>query len=275
MVETIPMTDDDIAWLSAYAKEVQDTFATEFGAAEVRFPHWRRPLARFTEAVDHVLKDGRVYFSAVDEAHNELCVASAILANENPHIARLEYEPPLQDCKKSIDFRATAEDGSLYYVDVKTIKPVSKDRWDQYEKAWEEKWLPDNVHIILEKEWLGGEMWHSMFAARGRMLEYALELEAKIAEAMLSAANTRIVMMFCGDGFYWHRSELEDFVSFYCSGWHRADDPFSNAELKYMAQKALAFDRTFTSFACMSRPQGIIRQRPIRWNVQPPPDAFA
>ena len=60
MVETIPMTDDDIAWLSAYAKEVQDTLATEFGAAEVRFPHWRRPLAGFTEAVDHVLKDGRV-----------------------------------------------------------------------------------------------------------------------------------------------------------------------------------------------------------------------
>jgi hypothetical protein len=125
----------------------------------------------------------------VDEAHNELCVASAILANEKPHTARLEYEPPLQDCKKSIDFRATAEDGSLNYVDVKTIKPLSKDRWDQYEKAREEKWLPENVHVILEKEWLGGEMWHSMFAARGRMLEYALELEAKIAEATLSGKH--------------------------------------------------------------------------------------
>jgi hypothetical protein len=269
------MTDDDIAWLNAYSKEVQDTFAAEFVAAEVRFSDWRRVLARFTEAVDHVLKDGRVYFSAVDEAQNELCVAGAILANSNPRIARLDYEPPLQDCKKSIDFRAAAEDGSLYYVDVKTIKPVSKDRWDQYEKAREEKWLPENLHVILEKEWLGGEMWHSMFAARGRMLEYTLELEAKIAEAKLSAANTRIVMMFCGEGFHWHRSELEDFVSFYCSGRHRADDPFSNAELKYMAQNTLAFDRTINSFACMSRPQGIIRQRQIQWNVKPPSDAFA
>jgi hypothetical protein len=58
MVEIIPMTDDDIAWLSAYAKEVHDTFATEFGAAEVRFPDWRRPLARFT-ALGRPL-DGRV-----------------------------------------------------------------------------------------------------------------------------------------------------------------------------------------------------------------------
>jgi hypothetical protein len=82
-------------------------------------------------------------------------------------------------------------------------------------------------------------------------------------------------MAFCGAGFYWRRDELEDFVSFYFSGRHRADDPFSQAELKYMAEKKLGFARTINSFACMSRPQGTIRQRPIHWNVQPPRDMFS
>jgi len=114
-----------------------------------------------------------------------------------------------------------------------------------------------------------------MFTARGRMLEYALELEAKIAQAKLGGDNSRLVMAFCGAGFHWRRDELEDFVSFYFSGRHRADDPFSQAELKYMAEKKLGFARTINSFACMSRPQGTIRQRPIHWNVQPPRDMFS
>jgi hypothetical protein len=52
-------------------------------------------------------------------------------------------------------------------------------------------------------------------------------------------------------------------------------DPFSQADLKYMAEKGLRFDRSITNFACMSRPQGTIRQSPIDWNVRPPRDAFA
>ena len=102
------------------------------------------------------------------------------------------------------------------------------------------------------------------------MLEYALELEAKIAEAKLSGENSRFVMTFCGGGFHWHRDELEDFVNFYFQGRHRGDDPFSQAELKYMSDKHLNFNRTITSFACMNRPQGILRQRLMYWDVQPP-----
>lgn len=271
----IPLDDDDIAWLNDYATEVRNTFGTEFSAAEDRFARGKATLQRFTDAVDRVIKDGRSYFSAVDEAHNELCIASAILASSEPRIVRLDYEPDLPGCAKSIDFRAGTEDGTSFYVDVKTIKPVSKDRWKQYERAQREQWLPQNVHVVLSKSWLGGEMWHSMFAARGRMLEYTLELEGKIEEAKLGGNNTRFVMAFCGEGFYWHRSELEDFVSFYFRGSHRADDPFSQAELKYMAGKNLRFNRTVTSFACVSRPQGTIRQRSIHWNVQPPSDKFA
>lgn len=274
MTASILLDDDDITWLNGYATEVCDAFRAEFRAAEVRFTSWQPLLLRFTEAVDYVLHSGRRYFSAVDEAHNELCVASAILGNPNPRIARLEYEPPLPGCAKSIDFGTTAEDGVIVYVDVKTIKPVAKDRWDQYERAHQEQWLPANVRVVLSRDWLGGEIWHSMFTARGRMLEYALELEGKIAEAKLAGDSTRFVMAFCGEGFHWHRSELEDFVSFYFRGSHRDDDPYSQAELKYMSERSLSLSRSITSFACMSRSQGAIRQRSIHWNVQPPHDQF-
>lgn len=274
MSASIPLDDDDIAWLNSYATAVRETFEAEFRAADDRFIGWKPLLERFTEAVDYVLTHGYGNFGSVDQAHNELCIASAILAKTAPRIVRLDYEPPLPGCAKSIDFRAAAETGTIFYVDVKTVKPAATDRWEQYEKFQKERRFPENVHVTLSKHWLGGEMWHSMFAARGRMLEYTLELEAKIAEANLTAENARSVMAFCGEGFHWRRDELEDFVSFYFKGRHRADDPFSKAELKYIADKRLRLNRTITSFACMSRPQGTIRQRLIDWNVQPPRDPF-
>ena len=270
-----PLDEADIAWLKSYAAEVREAFGAEFRAAQDRFARWRPLLQRFTKTVDDVMTHGRGYFGAVDEAHNELCIASAILANPNPRILLLEYEPLLPGCAKSIDFRAVAEDATVSYVDVKTIKPAAKDRWEQYEKAQQERWLPENVHVVLSKDWLGGEIWHSMFTARGRMLEYTVELETKIAAAKLSAENTGFVMAFCGDGFHWRLNELEDFVSFYFKRRHRADDRFSQAELKYLTDKHLRLNRTITSFACVSRPQGTLRQRPIHWNVQPPRDRFA
>jgi hypothetical protein len=275
MAGSIPLDEDDITWLNSYAEEVCETFGAEFRDAADRFALWKRLLQRFVQAVDSVRTHGRGYFNAVDEAHNELCIASAILASPNRRIARLDYEPPLPDCAKSIDFRAAAEDGTSIYVDVKTIKPAAIDRWDQYQKARQEQWLPEDVHVALSKDWLGGELWHSSLAARGRMLEYTLELEAKIAAAKLSAENTHFVMAFGGEGYHWRRDQLEDFVSFYFKGRHRPDDPFSRAELKYMTDKHVVFNRTITSFACMNRLQSDIRQRLIHWNIQPPRDGFA
>lgn len=275
MVANIPLDEDDIAWLNSYAAEVRETFGAEFQEADDRFALWKPLLHRFAKAVDNLLTRGSRHFGAVDEAHNELCIASALLANSNPRLLHLDYEPHLPGCAESIDFRATAEDGSVVYVDVKTIKPAAKDRWKQYQTAQQQQWLPENVNVTLCEDWLGGELWHSMFAARGRMLEYALELETKIARAKLSAENTRFVMAFCGEGFHWHRDKLEDFVSFYFQGRHRADDPFSQAELKYTADKQLRLKRSITSFACMSRPQGTLRHTSIHWNIQSLRDEFA
>jgi hypothetical protein len=157
---------------------------------------------------------------------------------------------------------------------VKTIKPISKDRCDQYGRATREGWFPKNVHFILDKELLGGELWHNAFSARSSMLNYSIELEEKIGQSDLKNSGFVFVLAFCGEGFYWSEDELEDFVSFYFSGRHRSDDPFGIAESKYIAEKGIALARSISRFASMRRPQGEIHRERLNWNVQPPIDPF-
>jgi hypothetical protein len=273
MTSVSPNLDaDDIAWLKAHAEEVTQTFTNTFAAAKNRFPQGQELLDRFGRAIDSVLKNGRGHFRAVDEAHNEMCIASALLENSRPTFIRLEYEPPLPGCPKTIDFRATAEDGITAYIDVKTIKPQPADRWEQFEKAMKERWIADNVHIAISKEWLGGEIWHGWVAARARMLEYTVELEEKIDKGRLAAERVLIILALCGDGFHWHEDELEDFVSFYYNGFHREDDAFSKAEAKYMFDEGIMLKRTISRFAYMKRPHHQIRQTRLNWKVTPPPE---
>jgi hypothetical protein len=231
-------------------------------------------LYRFNAAIESVLKNGKGYFRAVDEAHNELCVASALLSNKQLKFVRLEYEPPLPGCARTIDFRATADNRQIAYVDVKTIKPEDTDRWHQFERARNEGWFPENVIVGISQQWLGGEIWHAWFAARGRMLEYSLELEQKIAEAGLEADKAIFVLALCGDGFRWHQDQLEDFVAFYSTGAYLADDSFSQVEHKYMTDKEISLKRTISRFAYFQRKQGEIRPNRINWHVRSPSDPF-
>lgn len=244
---TADLDQDDIAWLRKYAKDVTDEYSARFQKSGTKFPDWKKSIERFRATVDVVIDQGRAHFHAVDEAHNELCVADGILATEQ--FAQLDYEPALTGTDQTIDFRATTENGLETYIDVKTIKPKYKDRWDQFEQARRESWLPDSVEVVLGKKWLGGEIWHSMFASRSRMLEYTLELEVKIAAAGLANAKTTTFLVLCGNGFDWHEDELEDFVSFYRSGAHRTDDPWAKAEAHHMKAKNITLQRTISRFA--------------------------
>lgn len=264
------LQDKEIEWLNTYANKVKCVFSTRFEIASDRFKSSYPLLNRFTSAIDAVKTNGRSLFSAVDEAHNELCIAYAILENQEPQFYCLEYEPQLNNCAKSIDFLATSDDLKVY-IDVKTIKPLVTDRWEHYEenKAKKER-FPRHVNIILEKDCLGGELWHNMFAARGRILEHSLELENKIAEGNLLGEKTLFVLALCGEEFYWHQDELEDFVSYYYSGIHRDDDPFSKMEAWDIKNKHIAISKTISRFACMSRTQGDILHKRLNWNVQPP-----
>jgi hypothetical protein len=264
--------DEFVEWARTYADDVTSTFGTQFKAAGNRFRDSICLMNRFTEAVNNVLSNDGAKFRAVDEAHNELCIASALLSNPNPRFDSIEYEPPLTSGKKTIDFRATTKDNQTVYIDVKTINPEAKDRWDQYERAQKEGWFPKNAHVMLDQQWLGGELWHNKFAARSRMLEYAVELERKIKECKLATTNIMFVLALCGEGFVWHQDELEDFVWFYYTKSHRFDDPFSKAEIKDIEINKITLTRAISRFACMSRPQGEIQHKRLNWHVRPPRD---
>jgi predicted transcriptional regulator len=263
-------SDIDAAWLTSYATNVVDAFRSRFDGATDRFADGQRLLVRFQEAVALVFRGGKSRFRKVDETHNELCVAAAILANSDPRFVSLEYEPRLEGSKQTIDFRARTEQGRTVYVDVKTIKPEPKDRWDQFERALKEHWLPDSVRVVVSKKWQGGEIWHRMFAARAAMLTYTKELEAKIAKIGPNDQSATFVLALCGEGFYWHEDELEDFASFYRSGVHRSDDPFGTAEAHSIARQGTVLQRTVSMFACMRRSFGEPFWTRLNWNVQPP-----
>jgi hypothetical protein len=115
------MNEDDIAWVKAYAQEVTETFGRKFAAAGERLKDGERLLRRFNETIEMVLQKGMASFRAVDEAHNEICVPSSLLSGTKVKVVRLEYEPPLPGCAKTIDFRVCTEDGVKVFVDVKTI----------------------------------------------------------------------------------------------------------------------------------------------------------
>jgi hypothetical protein len=264
------LLDCGVSEVNAYATAVVDAFTLDFQQSGSRFRSSARLINKFTGAIDSVLANGRDHFHVADEAHNELCIARALLANQEPRFIALDYEPPLPGSAKTIDFRATTTDGFVLFVDVKTIKPRRRDRWDQFEKAVEEEWFPANTNIVLDKEFLGGEVFHNWFAGRARMLEYSLELEQKIRDAKLATDKTVFNLALCGEGFHWNRSHLEDFVSFYRSGFHRADDSFSDIEQDYVAKKQITLDRTISHFACINRPEGQLRPRRLTWNVRPP-----
>jgi hypothetical protein len=265
------LTADDLEWLEEYRTKVIAGFTPVFSGAVGRFPDGKRLLRRFNETVDSVR--GGSLFRSVDEAHNELGVAKALLSNTKPLFSGLAYEPPLGGATKSIDFRASSDDGYIIFVDVKTIRPDPKDRWDQFERALRENWFPENVILAISKGWMGGEMWHQMFAARARMLEYTLELEGKIRDCGLKDRDrTLSVLALCGEGFHWHEDQLGDFVQFYRTGWHRSDDPFSKVESNDIEKKKITLERNVSRFACMRRSRGEVFHSRLNWNVQPPKD---
>jgi hypothetical protein len=270
-----PIDNEDRAWLDAYEAATLDHFRPRFAAHVAQFTSSDALLSRFLEALKVVREQGRRFFRGVDEAHNEICVADAILSDPSCAECTLLYEPRFPNIDKTVDFILEETDGRLTVVDVKTIKPEPRDRWEQYERAVKEKWFPENIQFILEREWLGGELWHAAFASRARFLEYALELEGKFAASAYGDKARRRILMLCGEGFNWRQDELEDFVSFYRSGAHRADDPFSLAEDRYIQEKGILLARSISSFGCLDRRQGDVTSRRTNWHVQPPPEPFA
>jgi hypothetical protein len=249
--------------------EVAEVLYSSLEAQESRFPSYKKLLSKCRSCILTWEKGMLKSFSGINEIINEMCGANLILLDSRNRCLHLEYEPPLKQGKQSIDFRALVEDGHIVYWDFKTIHPDIKDVWSKFEETVIKGRFPDRVNVILNPEFLGGEIWHDMYASRTKMLEYTIELEQKIKNCERTE-KTSFVMVFCNNGFRWHLDELEDFVDFYLSGRHNPDDPFAKMEDYFIKEKNIYLSRSIDCFAYLERQYNKVKPTCVVSNVRGP-----
>jgi len=264
--------------ITDFLLEVDCKLCTPLRNEQRRFPNVECLLERFRHIrniIDRQLQqDNQALINQAIEITNELCVAKWIL-NPERECNNLIYEPPVQEnsgtgkVRKTIDFCASMKSGQTVYFDVKTIQPDKVNAWAKFEKIKERGLLPENFDMDLEEQSLGGETWHDSFSSRGRMLEYTVELEKKINNYR-SGDKTFFVMIFCSNGFDWHRDELEDFADFYSTGCHNPDDPYRKMEQFDLRQKKIKFQNNITAFCYLERPKTSLRGTKVVCPVQGP-----
>jgi hypothetical protein len=179
------------------------------------------------------------------ETLNEVCIAHYLSLDDD--CIGIEYEVITGKSKKSIDFKTSFTRNRVFYIDVKTVHPTNKDNWEDFLKNI--KYIDGEVH--LDKDGLGGIFWHNMRASRTKFINYTYEYEEKIKEHSCSECN--YFMMFCGNNFNWHKSELEDFVEFYLTGQFIAWDHFASMTKHYMSDKGIVFSKVIDNFSLLFR----------------------
>jgi hypothetical protein len=189
---------------------------------------------------------------------------------EDPNLkGTIEYEPALLPNGRRIDFVADRGDDNLY-VEVKTVRPRTADTeeaWNKYRDR--SKHHPKNVQFITKKEWMGGAIYGNVFTSRSRFLDYTLDFEVRLAAAKAIKPGPG-VLVFCGNGFAWRLSDLEDFADFYRTGVHRADDPFALMEQHDIEKKGVQLLRNVDHFACLRRPIEQARAEKFTYPVRGP-----
>jgi ribosomal protein L30 len=207
--------------------------------------------AQFEEAVASCRADPKGDDRQITEKVNELAVAKMLLDDETT-TGPITYEPDFLPDGRKIDFVVDRGSDNLY-VEVKTVWPRTADT----EEAWEKfiarrKHHPDNVNFIVEREWMGGAIYGNVFASRAHFLDYTRDFETRLASAKAIKPGPG-VLVFCGTGFAWHKSNLEDFADFYLTGVHRGDDPFALMEQHAIKEKKIKFLRNIDHFAYLRR----------------------
>jgi len=234
--------------LKQFLKQVEEQLCKPLEEQNKRFPSAQRLLARFRsrEWID-ARRRGGACSNEVAEVVNEICLAHHLLFR--CHARQLEYEPPLRDTGKTIDFCSCEGTGQIGYYDVKTIHPDGRDDWRKYVEHLDDGRLRPGLN--LERDRCGGEIYHAMRASRAKMLAYTLELETKAATVEEDAI---VLMVFCSNGdWYWHKSDLEDFVYFYHKGCHNPGDKFDLMERYYVESQGIQFSRRINGFLCLQR----------------------
>ena len=207
--------------------------------------------AQFEEAVAACRSDPNGDDRRISERVNELALAKVLL-DDKTITGSIAYEPDLIPDGRKIDFVIDRGDDNLY-VEVKTVRPRTADTDEAWHKYLErEQHHPDNVKFIVEKDWMGGAIYGNTFASRAHFLEYTMEFETRLAAARAIKQGPG-VLVFCGTGFAWHRSNLEDFADFYFTGVHRGDDPFGPMEQHHIEKKRLELLRNIDHFGWLRR----------------------
>ncbi len=195
------------------------------------------------------------------ECVNELAVAKVLVEDPALREARIEYEPYLLPDGRKIDFVVDRGKDNLY-VKVKTIRPKTKATQEAFRKFQQRKrFHPTNVEFIVDPRRVGGAIYGDAFAARTHFREYTMAFEERLAAAKAIRPGPGI-LVFCGNGFAWRRSNLEDWVDFYHRGVHRADDAFGPMEQHHIKEKGIALKRNVDHFAWLQRPFDQARVRP-------------
>jgi hypothetical protein len=90
-----------------------------------------------------------------------------------------------------------------------------------------------------------------------------LDFETQLAEAKKIRPGPGL-LVFCGNGVRWHRSNLEDFADFYHAGKHRQDDPFA------LMEEEKRSDHAQCGIGCLIRPMELPAKTCFYWPVRGP-----
>jgi len=181
----------------------------------------------------------------------------------------IAYEPDILPSRRRIDFVLERKDDSVF-IEVKSVHPNQPDNaatWDRYQDM--QRYHPENVNVILKEDWLGGMIYSNMFASRSNFLNYTLLFEERLEEARTAKPGPGIIV-FCGSGFHWDVSELEDFADYYLLGKHRVDDPFSHMEQHEIKTKRLNLLWNVDHFAYLKRSIYLAEVTEVRFPVRGP-----
>jgi len=253
--------------VESFIVAVCDETVSFFHTNTERFTNCDRLIERFTSVAATWQAHPSDNIRPITECVNELCIARKFLESEE--CTRVLYEPPLEGTDKTIDYLVETTDGRRILFDVKTIHPEAGDAWERFKSITDRGLLSDNTELVLDENWLGGEIAHSFLASREKFLGYTIELEAKI-HAMGDKEGLSFAMVFCGNGYGWHLGQLEDFADFYISGSHRPDDPFAKMEAHFITERGITLSRTIHSFCYLERKIGKTSPRKFGCSVRGP-----
>ncbi len=237
-----------------------------------RLGGWEKLIKRYQSAQRKVLNDSISFLKQFHEAHNEICTAVVLLEDSTlPNDTNIDYELDIKGCNKKIDFIVTAANSPIRYVEVKTIHPITQDDWIKYKAALEQNRFTENTRLILDQEWLGGELYHNYISSRSKFLEYCMDFEEKIEACLTNKLNKITFLLLFSNGFDWHIDTLEDFEFFYSHRRHAPDDHFAKMEEYHIKINEINLKRNINYFAYAERPNLEIRpKRNIIWNVTYP-----